>query len=272
MEVQSGAIIALTLGFLLGLKHATDADHVVAVSTIVSEYRNAWKGIWVGASWGLGHTTPLLVLGIVILLLKDVALSRYEPIAPVFEFGVGVMMVFLGLQVFWNLRRGRLHVHEHQHDAQAHLHIHGTHEASEEAVSLESHGFFKPGRPFFRAKSYLIGIIHGLAGSAAVMLVLLPQITSFAVGFGYLLLFGVGTSPLHGGHHPRSGCALRHERQVPVPQPLYSRYRRGGECPIRRRPHVGHRPRHCPRPILGTAQPAAGGAAAPPFPFRRGLA
>ena len=193
MEVQSGAIIALTLGFLLGLKHATDADHVVAVSTIVSEYRNAWKGIWVGASWGLGHTTPLLVLGIVILLLKDVALSRYEPIAPVFEFGVGVMMVFLGLQVFWNLRRGRLHVHEHQHDARAHLHIHGTHEASEEAVSLESHGFFKPGRPFFRAKSYLIGIIHGLAGSAAVMLVLLPQITSFAVGFGYLLLFGVGT-------------------------------------------------------------------------------
>ena len=106
MDLQSGALLALTLGFLLGLKHATDADHVVAVSTIVSEYRNAWRGIWVGASWGLGHSTPLLVLGVIILLLKDAILDRYEEIASVLEFGVAVMLVFLGAQVFWNLRRG----------------------------------------------------------------------------------------------------------------------------------------------------------------------
>ena len=74
MDLQSGALFALTLGFLLGLKHATDADHVVAVSTIVSEYRNAWRGIWIGASWGLGHTTPLLVIGVVILVLKEAVL------------------------------------------------------------------------------------------------------------------------------------------------------------------------------------------------------
>ena len=184
---------ALVLGFVLGLKHATDADHVVAVSTIVSEQRNAWQGIWVGGSWGLGHTTPLLLLGIVILLFKDAVLDSYERVAPVFEFGVGVMLVALGVQVFWNLRRGRLHLHQHVQDSGPHVHIHATHspEAVPEVERL--HGFFRPGKPFFRMKSFVIGIVHGLAGSAAVMLVLLPTISSFGAGVGYLVLFGVGT-------------------------------------------------------------------------------
>ena len=193
MDMQSGAFVALTLGFLLGLKHATDADHVVAVSTIASENRTAWRGIWVGASWGLGHSTPLLVLGVIILLLKDAVLDQYEGVAPILEFGVAIMLVFLGAQVFWNLRRGRLHVHEHTHDEAHHLHIHTTHESDTDAGVAAPHGFFRPGRPFFRVKSYLIGIVHGLAGSAAVMLVLLPEIELFWVGVGYLLLFGVGT-------------------------------------------------------------------------------
>ena len=193
MTVDSGMLAALTLGFLLGLKHATDADHVVAVSTIAGEFGNAWRGIWVGASWGLGHTTPLLVLGIVILLLKEAVLDRFEAVAPVLEFGVGVMLVVLGAQVFWNLRRGRLHVHEHAHSGQGHVHIHATHRAGAEPPEAAGHGLFRPGPPTFRAKSYVIGIVHGLAGSAAVMLVLLPQISSVWVGLGYLLLFGVGT-------------------------------------------------------------------------------
>ena len=193
MDLESGAFVAFVLGLLLGLRHATDADHVVAVSTIVSEYRNAWRGIWVGASWGLGHTTPLLVLGIVILLLKESFLDRYEDVAPIFEFGVGLMLIFLGVQVFCNLRRGRLHVHQHTHDDHPHLHVHATHEAAADAGVEESYSFFQPGKPFFRMKSYVIGVVHGLAGSAAVMLLLLPKISSFWVGIGFLLLFGVGT-------------------------------------------------------------------------------
>lgn len=192
MDLQSGGLVALVLGLLLGLKHATDADHVVAVSTIVSEYRNAWRGIWVGASWGLGHSTPLLVLGVVILLLKQAVLDRYETVAPILEFGVGIMLVFLGVQVFWNLWRGRLHAHRHTHE-RPHLHIHGTHDPAAEDPVEAPHGFFRPGKPFFRMKSYVIGIVHGLAGSAAVMLVLLPQIDSFVIGVGYLILFGIGT-------------------------------------------------------------------------------
>ena len=182
MDLESGALAALTLGFLLGLRHATDADHVVAVSTIVGESRNALRGIWIGASWGLGHTTPLLILGIIILLLKESVLGRYETVAPAFELGVGIMLIFLGVQVFWNLKRGRLHAH-----------IHATHDPSADPDVEKPHGFFQPGKPFFRLKSYMIGVVHGLAGSAAVMLILLPGISSFWAGVGYLLLFGVGT-------------------------------------------------------------------------------
>jgi ABC-type nickel/cobalt efflux system permease component RcnA len=192
LDVEPGALTALTLGFLLGLKHATDADHIVAVSTIVGQYRSAWRGIWVGVSWGLGHTTPLLLLGIVILIFKDAVLVAYETVAPVFEFGVGVMLVLLGAQVFWNLRRGLLHLHEHSHDG-PHLHIHSTHDPSEPSDVEARHGLLHFGRPVFRVKSYVVGVVHGLAGSAAVMLVLLPTLPSFSLGVGYLVLFGVGT-------------------------------------------------------------------------------
>ena len=192
--MESPALVALGLGFLLGLKHATDADHVVAISTIVSEYRNAWRGIWVGASWGLGHTTPLLILGTAILLLKESVAERYEQVSLFLEFGVGIMLVFLGVQVFWNLRRRKLHMHEHLEEENPHVHIHG-HQTADETTEEAHHGFFHPGKPFFRLKSYVIGIVHGLAGSAAVMLAVLATdaVSSFLVGLWYIVLFGVGT-------------------------------------------------------------------------------
>lgn len=192
MESQSGAVAALILGFLLGLKHATDADHVVAVSTIVNESRNAWRGLWVGGSWGLGHSAPLIVVGIAILVMKETILRRYEAVALYFEFGVGIMLVLLGIQVFWNLRKGKLHVHQHSHGSGPHMHIHASHRQGKEPQA-ETHEFFRFGKPTFRVKSFMIGVVHGLAGSAAVMLVLLPQISSFWVGIGYLVLFGIGT-------------------------------------------------------------------------------
>ena len=193
MDFGSGALAAIIFGFLLGLKHATDADHVVAVATIVNEFKNAFRASWIGASWGLVLTVPLLILGIGILTFMEVVLDSYEGIAHYFEFCVGVMPVFLGLQVYWNLKRGRLHVHQHDHDGDDHLHIHGTHPKEETPAVQEKHGMFNPGKPFFRMKSFIIGLIHGLAGSAAVMLALLPTIDSFMAGLAYLLLFGVGT-------------------------------------------------------------------------------
>ena len=194
MDIETGALAVLILGFLLGLKHATDADHVVAVSTIVTEQRNIWRGLWIGASWGAGHSTPLLILGLIILVLKDVVLGQYEAVAPFLEFGVGIMLVYLGASVIWNIWRGKIHIHQHTHDA-PHVHIHASHESrsTHDSVADRHNSFYAFGKPVFRVKSYIIGIVHGLAGSAAVMLALLPTIDSFVTGVGYLVLFSVGT-------------------------------------------------------------------------------
>ena len=167
MVLDSGVLAALSVGFLLGLKHATDADHVVAVSTIAGEYGNAWRGIWVGVSWGLGHTTPLLAVGLLILLLKEAVLERYEAIAPVLEFGVGVMLVVLGAQVFFNLRRGRLHVHAHAHSGPDHVHIHATHQAGAAPPEAKGPALFRPGPPLVRLEAYLPRPVHGPAGRPA---------------------------------------------------------------------------------------------------------
>ena len=193
MESEYGLAAAVILGFLLGLKHATDADHVVAVATIVNDSKNIQRGLWIGASWGIGHTTPLLIIGIFILLFKEVFLDQYDRISHVFEFGVGIMLVFLGIQVYWNLRKSQLHAHEHKHDNGLHVHIHGTHEPTEDPHRKVDHGFLRFGKPVFRLKSFTIGMVHGLAGSAAVMLALLPTISSFWIGVLYLVLFGIGT-------------------------------------------------------------------------------
>lgn len=178
---------AVVLGMLLGLRHATEADHIVAVSTVVSQDKNPWRGLWVGASWGLGHTTLLLFIGIVILLIDKPFPEDY---AIILEFGVGLMLVMLGLQAFWSLRRREIHVHTHQHDGEAHLHFHSH---ATESPTTNHHGFIRLGRPEFRLKSYAIGSMHGLAGSAAVTLLVLATVDGFWKGLSYLLAFGVGT-------------------------------------------------------------------------------
>ncbi|MQF65299.1 urease accessory protein UreH [SAR202 cluster bacterium AC-409-J13_OGT_754m] len=193
MEPEYGVVYALTLGFLLGLKHATDADHVVAVSTIVGDSKSIWRGLWIGGSWGLGHTTPLLILGIIILMFKETVLDKYESIAPFLELGVGFMLIFLGLQVMWKISSGRLYLHQHVHNDGDHIHIHSTHQQHNQSPSHKGVNLVNHTRPYFRLKSFIIGIIHGLAGSAAVMLILLPTIGSFWLGLAYILLFGIGT-------------------------------------------------------------------------------
>ena len=195
MDIHSGILAVLAFGFLLGLKHATDADHVVAVANIVRKERNIWQSIWLGASWGAGHSVPLLILGAVILIIKDVALQRYETVAPYLELGVGIMLIYLGISAAWNVLRGKLHMHQHDHGAGPHIHVHASHQSSEphrRAKPLHN-SFFFLGKPVFRAKSFAIGIVHGLAGSAAVMVALLPTIDSTLTGLGYIALFSIGT-------------------------------------------------------------------------------
>src|SRR3989304_9047511 len=114
----------LALGLLLGIRHAFDADHLVAVTTIVSEYKNPLRAIWIGVSWGLGHTTTLFLAGGALLLLN---LHIPERLALFFEFAVGLMLIVLGVQTFLSFRQHKVHVHTHTHNDEGlnpHEHFH----------------------------------------------------------------------------------------------------------------------------------------------------
>ena len=199
----------LVLGFLLGLRHALDPDHLVAVTTVVSEYRNPLRAIWVGVSWGLGHTTTLFLVGVVLLVAK---VSMPARLAAAFEFVVGLVLVALGAQILWGLRRKRVHLHPHEHGAEPHLHFHshaGTASHSHHQLRWnnwaqfliagiipgehDEAGLRKSLKPFFRLKSYVVGTVHGLAGSATLMLLVLASLESRWVGVWYILLFGLGS-------------------------------------------------------------------------------
>lgn len=169
----------LLIGFSLGLQHAIEADHLAAVSTIVSEKKSLLMASIVGGLWGLGHTISLFVVGGVVIFLK-VQIS--ETVEAKLEAIVGGMLILLGLNALRKLFSAKeIHVHAHEHGEREHLHIH-THGDKTET----SHHRFSP-------RSILIGMVHGLAGSAALMLLILPTIPSPAVALLYILIFGAGS-------------------------------------------------------------------------------
>ena len=178
------AAAVLGLGFLFGLKHATEADHLAAVSTIVSERKSLWSSMFIGGIWGLGHTISLVIAGIFVLLLNFEISEQTERRL---EFCVGVMLVLLGLNVLRKIfQGGTLHFHAHEHGGREHAHPH-VHEASEVREPHTHHGFS------FSPRALIIGMIHGLAGSAALMLLVIPTIESRPLGLLYIAVFGIGS-------------------------------------------------------------------------------
>lgn len=178
----------LGIGLVLGLKHATEVDHVVAVSTIVSRHRNVWRSALVGAMWGAGHTAALLITGAIVLSLR-VAIP--ERVSHWLEFGVALMIIGLGAAALWRalVKRTDVHVHEHSHDGVSHVHIHfHENETRHQPAKTHNHAVSAVG-----LKPVLIGTMHGLAGSAALTLLVLTQTDSPLVGFLYLLIFGLGS-------------------------------------------------------------------------------
>ena len=189
---ELGLLAALALGVVLGLRHSLDPDHVVAVSTIVSQYRNPLRSFWVGVSWGLGHTTTLLIIGVVIIALR---LTIPDRLALLLEFFVGIMLVGLGAQVVYSFRKKKVHQHSHGHEEEDHLHFHSHAPVQEKikAERLSHHNDTGVGKPFLRKKSYVVGLVHGVAGSAALTLLVLASIESPLAGLVYILLFGLGS-------------------------------------------------------------------------------
>ena len=156
----------LALGFLLGLRHAIEADHLAAISTIVTQRRSVLSSSLVGAFWGLGHTLALLIAGVGVLLLRYQLTDR---MAHGFELCVGIMLVLLGADVLRTLVRGGVS-HTHEHTAAPKSHVDG----------------WPMSRPFF------IGMVHGLAGSAPLLLLTLA-VMSPLTAFSYIGVFGVGS-------------------------------------------------------------------------------
>lgn len=180
--MNSAILTALVLGFALGIKHALDADHVVAVSTIVSQYRNPLKATVVGAFWGIGHTLTLLLVGIAVIGFKLVISDK---LALTMEFLVGAVLLALGLQILWQYLPKKQHTHIHDHNDKLHMHEHvHTHGKDEEPIPHHSPR---------QHRSLLLGMLHGLAGSAALMLLVLSAIQSPIEGVIYILIFGMGS-------------------------------------------------------------------------------
>ena len=205
----------LALGFFLGMRHATDPDHVIAVSTIVARHRSTRGAALIGAVWGLGHTLTIVLVGGAIILFRWVIPPR---VGLSMELAVGVLLIVLGIvnvAAFFRAVRqaappsdpagatgghapAHVHSHAHSHGDYVHAHPHGhapeTHPHAPDATPL---GWLDRQlgalRPYKLARPLVIGIVHGLAGSAAVALLVLTTIQSAGLSLLYLALFGLGT-------------------------------------------------------------------------------
>jgi high-affinity nickel permease len=171
----------LGLGLVLGLRHALDTDHLAAVSTMLAQRPSLRASGMIGLSWGLGHTVVLLLAGAVVLVLR---VSIPEPMALAAEFAVGMMLVFLGGMLAIRLVRERWHVHAHDHDGAQHMHLHSH-------ALVEEHGHGHWWRDSIRP--FCIGMAHGLAGSAALLLLVLSSARSVSEGLMYIAVFGFGS-------------------------------------------------------------------------------
>ncbi len=204
----------LFLGFFLGMRHATDADHVVAIATIVSRERSVAGSALIGAAWGVGHTITVMAVGAAIIVFGVVIPPK---LGLSMEFAVGIMLVLLGILTLTGMGRavgaahahahaavpgGRaldLHDHLHAHGDYVHRHPHGhdpaAHGHAEEHTPLARLDRSGLGRIAFYQwlRPFAVGLVHGLAGSAAAALMVLSIIREPVAALGYLLLFGLGT-------------------------------------------------------------------------------
>ena len=170
----------LLIGFVFGLYHAIEADHLAAVSAIVSEHKNVLTASIIGGFWGLGHTISLFVVGALVIFVK---LQISESTEGYLEGIVGIMLVLLGVNAIRKIFTAeKVHTHTHDHDGHEHSHLHLHHDEKSEA----SHHRFAP-------RSVAVGMVHGLAGSAGLMLLVLPSIDSSVVALLYIAIFGVGS-------------------------------------------------------------------------------
>src|SRR5512147_640158 len=179
--IEPSFLTLLSLGFMLGLRHALDSDHVAAVSTVLTQRPSLKAAGLIGFSWGIGHTLMLLLVGLIVLWFR---VPVPELLAQVAEGAVGVMLVILGCLLGVKLVKERWHVHQHDHDGSRHVHFHS------HAVVVDH------GHPHWWRESVrplCIGMAHGLAGSAALLLLVVSSARTVTEGLVYIAVFGCGS-------------------------------------------------------------------------------
>jgi ABC-type nickel/cobalt efflux system permease component RcnA len=176
----------LLFGFLIGMRHALEADHLAAVAAISTKEHSLRASIKHGAIWGIGHTSTLFLFGSIVIFMNAVI---SEKMADRLEFAVGIMLILLGLDVLRRIIKERIHYHAHRHqNTEAHFHAHSHGGEKEHTQSEHQHSHEK-----FPYRTLFIGFMHGLAGSAALILLTLDTIESVPLSMVYVLLFGVGS-------------------------------------------------------------------------------
>jgi hypothetical protein len=176
------------LGFIVGAGHAFEPDHMAAVSALISDKTTRRDIVRHGMIWGIGHTLVLLLVGGVALLMKT---TLPEQFAVGLEVMVGIMLVGLGAHVIYRLRRDRVHLHRHSHqDGVEHIHIH-SHQHDTTPHTPAKHKHAHPDRSAWR--TLMVGIMHGMAGSAAIILTTAATLNSAPLGLFYIATFGAGS-------------------------------------------------------------------------------
>jgi ABC-type nickel/cobalt efflux system permease component RcnA len=176
----------LILGLLVGLQHAMEADHLAAVASLTTRSRNMREAARLGTAWGVGHTLTLVLFGGGVLLLGA---TVHEQFVLWLEAAVGLMLIALGSDVLLRLWRRRVHFHSHRHGQQTHFHAHshGGQGSHAEDPHQHTHTASLP------VRSLLVGMMHGMAGSAALVVFALASVQSAWQGLAYIALFGVGS-------------------------------------------------------------------------------
>jgi len=181
------AFSILVVGLLLGMQHATEADHLAAMATLVARPGSLGQTLRQGVAWGVGHTLTLMAFGGAVLLLGQTISPGLEH---ALETAVGAMLVVLGADVLRRARRERIHFHVHRHGP-GRVHVHAHSHRGEGAHAASPHRHPHPRRWPLRA--LVVGMVHGLAGSAALVVLSLEAIASPGLGFGYIAVFGLGS-------------------------------------------------------------------------------
>ena len=178
----------MTLGFLIGLQHALEADHIAAVAALASRKTGFRRIARHGAIWGIGHALALGAFGGAVYALK---LSLTDQLANGLEFAAGAMLAGLGGHVIYRVIRDRIHFHVHQHrGGVAHFHAH-SHAGDVKQHAQSAHYHFHPGGSWRRSLG--VGMMHGLAGSAALVALTASTSPSAASGLMFMALFGLGS-------------------------------------------------------------------------------